>query len=101
MGRRAPLSWRRREAQEALPDLPDIAGILQQLHSARQPVDRLFVPMPSDDVAVGLELGGPFAGEATFDVGPSQEDDDHVLVTRLVGVPPEVGQAHLGLEGEV
>jgi hypothetical protein len=38
-------------------------------------------------------LSRMFLCEARFDISPSQMDDDHIFVHRLVGLDPEVGQA--------
>ena len=53
--------------QEMLQDLLHIAGLAHHFQSACQPIDCVLVSMPSDDVAVGLDLGSAFLLETSFD----------------------------------
>ena len=95
------LGWLGFQSREALEHQVGIAGCDGHFDGLCQPDDGMFVSMLSDDVAVGLDLSGTFQSEALLDLSPSQKDDDHVLVHRLVGLDAEVGQAQLGLEVEV
>jgi hypothetical protein len=52
----------------------------------------MFVARSPDDVAVGADLGGALVCEAVFDLSPSQMNDDHIFVHRLVGLNVKVGQ---------
>jgi hypothetical protein len=62
----------------------------------------MFVPMPSDEVAAGLDLGVALLFEAAFDIDPGQEHDDKIFVYRFVGLCSKAAQLlsrpnHFGL----
>lgn len=61
----------------------------------------MFVPLPPDEIAVGLDLGAALLLEAAFDIGPSQEHDEQILVHRFVGAHPKVAQPKRVLQLEV
>ena len=61
----------------------------------------MFVPMLSEDVAVGFDVGRAFVGETLFDIGPRQVYDDDISVHRLERLHAEIAQADLVFEVEV
>ena len=78
-----------------------IARLLHHIQSAGQPVYGMFLPMPPDDIAVGLDLRRAFVLETLLNISPGQENDDHISVHRLIGLHAEISQAHLGFAVEV
>ena len=68
-----------------------VAGVDGHFDSPVEPLERMFIPMSPDNVAVGTDLGGAFESKALFDIGPSQMNDEHIFVHRLVGLDPKVG----------
>lgn len=65
-----------------------VAGLFAHLDHALQPIDGVLVPVLPDNVAVRRDLNGTFLSKTLLDVGPSQIDDDDVLVQRRVGLEP-------------
>src|SRR5215831_21275290 len=71
--------------QEALPHRLDGACLQHHLQGTGQPLAGMLFLMPSDDVAVALDLCGTLLDKAVFDITPGEVDDDHVFVHCLVG----------------
>jgi hypothetical protein len=84
--------------QAALPHRLDGARLQHHLQRSSQPLaGRLFL-MPSDAVAVALDLGGTLLDTPPFEIAPGAVDHHHLFVHGLVGANTKVGQAQAGVQ---
>src|SRR5947208_16906574 len=76
-------------------------SLQRHLQGADQPITSVLLLMPSDDVAVALDLGTALLDKPSFDVAPGELDHDHIAVHRLVATNAKIGQSQSSFQVEV
>src|SRR5262245_24928579 len=87
--------------QEALSHGLDSARLQHHLQRSSQPLAGMLFLMPSDNVAIALDLCGALLDEPAFDVTPGEVDHHHIFVHCLVGSNAKVRQSQSGFEVKI
>src|SRR2546427_10046367 len=87
--------------QEALQHGLDSARLQHHLQRPSQPLAGMLFLMPSDDVAIALDLCSALLDEPAFDVTPGELDHHHIFVHCLVGSHAKVRQSQSGFQVKI